>query len=89
MRAIVCPRGALREGTVQSLAEAVRDATRAGARHVEIEMEGVEYVDSRGLGFLYELRYRFGTEVGVRIGGGNPRLERQLRRHHARCLWDD
>ena len=89
MRAILRPRGALRAGTVETLAEAVRAATRAGARRVAIEMDGVEYVDSRGLGVLYELRHRSGAEVEVRISGGNPRLQRQLRWHRARCLWDD
>lgn len=83
------PRGALRAGTVATLQEAIAAAVAAGAIRIELEMDGLDFVDSRGLGFLYTLRHRGRPEPAVRIRGASPRLARLLRRHRAHCLWDD
>jgi N-acetylglucosaminyldiphosphoundecaprenol N-acetyl-beta-D-mannosaminyltransferase len=64
-------------------------AIRESTQDIRIDLSGVTDLDCAALGYLYRLKYRNGTDHGVRIVEPGRKALRLLRRHRAEVLLGD
>jgi anti-anti-sigma factor len=87
--AVVSPAGELDAATVEALGDEVTALRRAGAERVVVDLGGVTFLDSRGLGVLLVLRNdakRAGQEL--LLVPGPPQVQRVFALTRTRGLFD-
>lgn len=78
--------GSLTKDYLASLIEVCERRCCGDSANLVINLDGVQEVDCRALGYLYELKYRRITGGDVVIVGGGRRLRRLMRWHRADVL---
>ena len=86
---VVAPAGDLDTATVDALHDEVAAHQRTGAQRVVVDLSGVSFIDSRGLGVLLVLRNaakRAGHDLV--LVPGPPRIQRVFALTRTRGLFD-
>jgi N-acetylglucosaminyldiphosphoundecaprenol N-acetyl-beta-D-mannosaminyltransferase len=78
--------GSLLTGDIPALYRAVCELSAGSRGEIRLDLSGIEALDSRSIGFLYQLRYRRCLPCTVHLTGRGARLEKQLRRNRADAL---
>ncbi len=78
--------GALDRHTAPKLSQALAEAEAGGAPVTQISIDQLVWIDSRGLGALYEARWRRSPAARIALETPNPKLLRLLELNRALCL---
>jgi N-acetylglucosaminyldiphosphoundecaprenol N-acetyl-beta-D-mannosaminyltransferase len=78
--------GSLLASDLETLHGEVREISADGPEGIYLDLSALDGLDSRALGFLYQLRYRGCLPCTVTLTGSGAKLERLLRRFRAEML---
>jgi N-acetylglucosaminyldiphosphoundecaprenol N-acetyl-beta-D-mannosaminyltransferase len=79
-------RGALVEESVAFLFDRVREQRTEGSPIAAIRIDDLDFIDARGIGALYELRYRSSERLRINLQSPRSGVARLMHLHRATCL---